>query len=178
MTPAVPEKANRNCNAGPDSPTFDLSDRKEKQQEATSDEQHSFPAQHRLRERGFRHIARYVALLVAAGYLLYVHPDNYLSKRISEGVTSLSEWRHHPYTLPEFYSLCTREGRGIYTSDPEAEWAQCVTVQQGKIVDVGDLGEYQSVICMRVLMYFPVLQLMSRRKCGTSTESTTRLCQG
>lgn len=178
MTPAAQEKANRNCTAGPDSPTFDLSDREEKQQEPTTDEQHSFPAQYRRPEHGIRHIVRYIALFIVAGYLLYVHPDNYLSKRISEGVTSLSEWRHHPYTLPEFYSLCTREGRAIYTSDPEAEWAQCVTVQQGKIVDVGDLGEYQSVICMCVLMCFPVLKLMSRQKYGTSMESTTRPCQG
>lgn len=111
------------------------------------EKQHSFPDPHSLREPRYKklhQITRSLVLLFAAGYLIYSHPNNYLLKRISDGVTGLSEWRHHPYTLPEFYSLCTRNGREIYTSDPEAEWAQCVTVQRGKIVDVGDLGESQS----------------------------------
>lgn len=134
MTSAVVEK----------SKPFDLSGRKEKQQELRSEEHPSPPPQQCQWERAVKKIhtvIRVIALVATFGYLLYNHPDNYLSKRISQGVTDLREWRHHPYTLPEFYSLCTREGRRIYTSDVEAEWAQCVAVQQGKIVDVGDLGK-------------------------------------
>jgi hypothetical protein len=80
-------------------------------------------------------------LLSAAGYYLNTHPGNFLSSPINKGVKGIQEWRHHPYTLPEFYSLCSRDDHGIYTSEAGNEWAQCVTVQNGTIVDVGDFSK-------------------------------------
>ncbi|KAI5451613.1 hypothetical protein NCC49_001594 [Naganishia albida] len=149
MTPAAAEKVDREGGQENNASTFDLAGRREKHQEPAMEKQHSFSDPHSLREPRYKklhQITRSLVLLFAAGYLLYSHPNNYLSKRISDGVAGLSEWRHHPYTLPEFYSLCTRNGREIYTSDPKAEWAQCVTVQQGKIVDVGDLEKVSSKV--------------------------------
>lgn len=86
-------------------------------------------------------LIRIVFLMATVGFYLYTHPDNYLIKPLQKGITSIQEWRHHPYTLPEFYTLCSRHARGIYTSEAGNEWVQCVTVQNGTIVDVGDLGK-------------------------------------
>lgn len=130
--------------------TFHVSGQMEKQRDPReSDERQPAPARQSSWESAIKrihNIIRVIALLSALGYFLYNHPDNYLSQRISTGVTSLREWRHHPYTLPEFYSICSRDGRGIYTSDSEAGWAQCVTVHNGTIVDVGDLGKSYTVL--------------------------------
>lgn len=174
MISAVVEKSDR----------FDLSAAKEQQQGLKSEEHPSIPPQQCQWERGIKkihNIIRVIAVISSIGYLLYSHSDNYLSKRISQGVTSLREWRHHPYTLPELYSLCTREGRGIYTSDFEAEWAQCVTVQQGKIVDVGDFGRsHISINHLHACAHadFTLSQLKYCQKRGTYTESITKRFQG
>jgi hypothetical protein len=144
MASAGTEKPHRFAGNETDASTFNMSAQKEEQQETTSEDQQANPARKcpwESRVKRILNIIRVIALLAAVGYFFYNHPENYLSKRISQGVAGLREWRHHPYTLPEFYSLCTRDGRGIYTSDPEAEWAQCVTVQNGTIVDVGDFSE-------------------------------------
>jgi hypothetical protein len=100
-------------------------------------------------------LIRIVFLLSAVGFYLNTHPDNFLSAPINEGIKSVQEWRHHPYTLPEFYSLCTRDDHGIYTSEVGNEWAQCVTVQNGTIVDIGDLSKshYMKPIRKVLLQY-------------------------
>lgn len=87
-------------------------------------------------------LIRIAMLLSAVGYYFTAPPDSFLSALIKNGIKSVQEWRHHPYTLPEFYSLCTRDDRGIYTSEAgNNEWAQCVTVQNGTIVDIGDISK-------------------------------------
>lgn len=87
------------------------------------------------------HLLRVILVLATVGFYFYTQPDNYVTRPIKKVIFNVQEWRHHPYTLPEFYSLCSRDAHGIYTSEAGKEWAQCVTVQNGTIVDVGDLGQ-------------------------------------
>ncbi|GHJ88849.1 hypothetical protein NliqN6_5251 [Naganishia liquefaciens] len=70
--------------------------------------------------------------------------DKYITRIMRQVTTGGQEWRHHTHNLPEFYSLCSRDAHGIYTSEAGNEWVQCVTVQNGVIVDVGDLAHVTS----------------------------------
>lgn len=83
---------------------------------------------------------RVLVLAVFVGLQVW-HTDSLLPKGATTAISSLSQWRHHPRLLPELYSICSRTGRNIYTSDEQNEWTQCVTVRNGTIVDVGDLSK-------------------------------------
>ncbi|KAJ9103233.1 hypothetical protein QFC21_002656 [Naganishia friedmannii] len=80
-----------------------------------------------------------VLVLAAFVGLQVWHTENLLSKGAATALSSLSQWRHHPHLLPELYSICSRTGAHIYTSEEGNEWTKCVTVRNGTIVDVGDL---------------------------------------
>ena len=82
-----------------------------------------------------------VFLIMASVGWYFCAFDKYITRIMRQVTTGGQEWRHHTHNLPEFYSLCSRDAHGIYTSEAGNEWVQCVTVQNGVIVDVGDLGE-------------------------------------
>jgi hypothetical protein len=89
-------------------------------------------------KRPSRHIHISITLLILACFILYANNQRHSKKNISTVYQVGGE------TLPEWYGICSKEGRKIYTV-PENEGVgavECVVVGGKEVMDTGSLGMF------------------------------------
>jgi hypothetical protein len=87
--------------------------------------------------RPTRHIHISITLLILACFILYANNQRHSSKatiyQVGKG------------DLPEWYAICSKEGKRVYTVPEEGGVGavECVVVGGKEVVDTGSLGAYE-----------------------------------